>query len=162
VGQEPCPDTRFSWLIQACGANSGELSEVPLYSAEVLLSLLETGLGPSSGEPSDACGGLRDLRLIDLRDLRLIDLRDSRLIDLRDLWLIGKLGRGSALAARDPLGRAFRRLRRVERLHINVQRFRGGLVCKAHRLLYHSTLGLRVIKKKKKKVEREREREREI
>jgi len=32
----------------------------------------------------------------------------------------------------------------------NVQRFRGGLVFKAHRLLYHSTLGLRVIKKKKK------------
>jgi len=29
-----------------------------------------------------------------------------------------------------------------------VQRFRGGLVCKAHRLLYHSTLGLTVIKKK--------------
>ena len=34
-------------------------------------------------------------------------------------------------------------------LHRNVQRFRGGLVFKAHRLLYHSTLGLRVIKKKK-------------
>ena len=33
----------------------------------------------------------------------------------------------------------------------NVQRFRGGLVCKARRLVYHSTLGLRVIKKKKKK-----------
>jgi len=31
----------------------------------------------------------------------------------------------------------------------NVQRFRGGLVFKAHRLLYHSTLDLRVIKKKK-------------
>ena len=29
-----------------------------------------------------------------------------------------------------------------------MQRFRGGLVFKAHRLLYHSTLGLRVIKKK--------------
>ena len=28
--------------------------------------------------------------------------------------------------------------------------FRGGLLFKAHRLLYHSTLGLRVIKKKKK------------
>ena len=27
--------------------------------------------------------------------------------------------------------------------------FRGGLVFKAHRLVYHSTLGLRVIKKKK-------------
>jgi len=27
----------------------------------------------------------------------------------------------------------------------------GGLVIKAHRLLYHSTLGLRVIKKKNKK-----------
>ena len=35
-------------------------------------------------------------------------------------------------------------------LHINVQLFRGGLVFKAHRLLYHSTLGLRVIKKKTK------------
>ena len=31
-----------------------------------------------------------------------------------------------------------------------MQRFRGELVFKAHRLLYHSTLGLRVIKKKKK------------
>jgi len=31
----------------------------------------------------------------------------------------------------------------------NVKRFRGGLVLKAHRLLYHSTLGSRVIKKKK-------------
>jgi len=29
-----------------------------------------------------------------------------------------------------------------------VKRFRGGLVCKAHRLLYHSTLGLKVKKKK--------------
>jgi len=28
-----------------------------------------------------------------------------------------------------------------------VQRFRGGLVFKAHRLLYHSSIGLRVIKK---------------
>ena len=34
-------------------------------------------------------------------------------------------------------------------LYRNVQRFQGGLVFKAHRLLYHSTLGLRVIKKKK-------------
>ena len=31
-------------------------------------------------------------------------------------------------------------------LYINVQRLRGGLVCKAHRLVYHSTLGSRVIK----------------
>ena len=36
-------------------------------------------------------------------------------------------------------------------LRRNVKRFRGGLVFKAHRLLYHSTLGLRVIKKKNKK-----------
>jgi len=33
-----------------------------------------------------------------------------------------------------------------------VQRFRGGLVFEAHRLVYHSTLGLGVIKKKKKKA----------
>jgi len=37
-------------------------------------------------------------------------------------------------------------------LHRNVQRFRGGLVFKAHRFLYHSTLGLRVMKKKIKRV----------
>jgi len=35
-------------------------------------------------------------------------------------------------------------------LHRNVQRFRGGLVFEAHRLWYHSTLGLRVIKKREK------------
>ena len=33
----------------------------------------------------------------------------------------------------------------------NLKRFRGGLVIKAHRLLYHSTLGLRVIKRREKK-----------
>ena len=33
----------------------------------------------------------------------------------------------------------------------NVQWFRGGLVLKAQRLLYHSTLGLRVIKQKRKR-----------
>jgi len=32
----------------------------------------------------------------------------------------------------------------------NVERFRGGLVVKAHRLLYHATLRLRVINKQKK------------
>ena len=32
-----------------------------------------------------------------------------------------------------------------------MQRFRGGLVFKAHRLLYHSTLGSRVIKKKRRR-----------
>jgi len=35
-------------------------------------------------------------------------------------------------------------------LHRNVQRFRGGLVFKAHGRLNRSTLGLREIKKKKK------------
>ena len=37
----------------------------------------------------------------------------------------------------------------------NVKRFRGGLVFKAHRLLYHSTLDSRVIKKKKHLVEQD-------
>ena len=35
-------------------------------------------------------------------------------------------------------------------LYGNMQRFQGGLVFKAHRLLCHSTQGLRVIKKKKR------------
>ena len=34
----------------------------------------------------------------------------------------------------------------------NVQWFRGGLVFKAHEHMYHSTLGLRGIKKNKKSV----------
>ena len=38
---------------------------------------------------------------------------------------------------------------REQLLHRNVQRFRGGLVFNTHRLLYHSILGLRLIKKKK-------------
>ena len=50
------------------------------------------------------------------------------------------------LAIRDPPDHA----RSLEQLlYKNMQRFRGGLVFKAHRRLYHSTLGLRVIKKKK-------------
>ena len=36
-------------------------------------------------------------------------------------------------------------------LRKNVKRFRGGLVFKAHRLVYHSSPGWRVIKKKKEK-----------
>ena len=39
---------------------------------------------------------------------------------------------------------------RPQRARRNVQRFREGLVFKAHRLLYHSTLGVRVIEKKKR------------
>ena len=38
-----------------------------------------------------------------------------------------------------------------------MQRFRGGLVFKAHRLLCDSTLGLRVMKKKKNRVEKGKE-----
>ena len=40
----------------------------------------------------------------------------------------------------------------VQLLRENVKRFRGGPVFKAHRLVHHSTLDLRVIKKKKKCV----------
>ena len=36
----------------------------------------------------------------------------------------------------------------------NVKRFRGGLVFKAHRLLYHSTLGSKVIHKEGSNVQR--------
>ena len=48
---------------------------------------------------------------------------------------------------RDAARRVFRPFQLLRR---NVNRFRGGLVFKAHRLVYHSTLDLRVIKKKKK------------
>ena len=35
-----------------------------------------------------------------------------------------------------------------QRIDRNAQRFQGGFIFEAHRLLYHSTLGLRVTKKK--------------
>ena len=35
-----------------------------------------------------------------------------------------------------------------------MERFQGGLVSKADRLLYHSTLGLREVKERKKKKKR--------
>ena len=44
-------------------------------------------------------------------------------------------------------------------LYRTVQRFRVGLGFKAHRLWYHSNLGLGVITKKKKKKEEEEEEE---
>ena len=44
-----------------------------------------------------------------------------------------------------------RHLQSLQLLSTNVERFRGGLVSKAQRLLYHSTLGLRVMKKNKTK-----------
>ena len=37
-------------------------------------------------------------------------------------------------------------------LYIIVKRFRKGLVCKAHRVVYYSTLGSRVIKKKRRQA----------
>ena len=58
------------------------------------------------------------------------------MIEVRDLLISGSLGSECRVLN-------FRKL-----LHRNVQRFRGGLVFKAHRRLYHSTLGLRVIKNK--------------
>ena len=35
---------------------------------------------------------------------------------------------------------------------INLNRFRGGLVFNAHIILYHSTLGLRVLKQKRSTI----------
>ena len=45
----------------------------------------------------------------------------------------------------------------VQVLYTNVQKFRGALIFRANRLLYHSNLGLRVIQKKKLPTTTERE-----
>jgi len=45
----------------------------------------------------------------------------------------------------------YRRWRDKQLLRRNVKRFRGGLILKADRLLYHSTPGSRVSKKKEEK-----------
>jgi len=64
-------------------------------------------------------------------------------------------GRGGALAEAPVVVLDLvdaRRLETGKQLHRNMQRFGGGLVFKAHRLLYHSTLGLRVIKKTRRQA----------
>jgi len=64
----------------------------------------------------------------------------------------GEVGPGEARECHGHLVSRFGLSVYVVRFRVRVsglKRFRGGLVFKAHRLLYHSTLGLRVIKKKK-------------
>ena len=64
--------------------------------------------------------------------------------DLKTALLFGSfLRKGEVLAY---VGR----IHNLKDLKVVGTRFRGGLVIKAHRLFYHSTLGSRVIKKKKK------------
>jgi len=50
----------------------------------------------------------------------------------------------------DLVGSSHRHHVQPEPRTLNVKRFRGGLVFKAHGLLHHSTLGLRAIKKKRR------------
>jgi len=64
--------------------------------------------------------------------------RDTELVCLHDRP--ESVAQGAAGGGVDPS--------RTRLLRRNVKRFRGGLVFEAHRLLYHSTLGLRVITKK--------------
>ena len=59
-----------------------------------------------------------------------------------EAWLEQSLGVARDLKAKGSL-------RQAPPSAPNVKQFRGGLVSKAHRLVYHSTLGLRVINKKK-------------
>jgi len=78
--------------------------------------------------------------------LRLIDVSlNSRLPD-------PSLGRRLSVRLPPAEGSYLRLMNRAiqeQLLRRNVKRCRGGLVCEAHRRLYHSTLGLIVIKKKK-------------
>ena len=72
-------------------------------------------------------------------------------LGLRTVLIAGVvLGRGSRRPSRAlSLPAHFGGSRVYEQLlYRNVQQFRGGLVLKAHRLLHHSTLGLRVIQKR--------------
>ena len=67
---------------------------------------------------------------------------------LNDLYLRTEESTPGLLISRRP-GQV-RKVSSRQLLYRNVQRFRGGLVLKARRILYQSTLGLRVKKKKKK------------
>ena len=62
-----------------------------------------------------------------------------------DLWVEGSRAHCSVFGVEGE-GPGFRVL-----LRRNAKRFREGLVFKAHRLVHHSTLGLRVTKENKKK-----------
>ena len=66
------------------------------------------------------------------------------------LYLTGRIIKADCLEKRAVRHPPEPHLSGRERLAKNAERFRGGLIFKAHGLLYHSTPGMRVIKKKKK------------
>ena len=70
-----------------------------------------------------------------------------------DRQQLGKSRNESTLSCRLQLGAWFSN--EGQQIRRNVERFRGWLVCEAHRLLFHATLGLRVLKKKKKEKKTE-------
>ena len=85
--------------------------------------------------------------------------RQPQLFEISGFWVwgLGFLGLGFGFWGFDREGRrgvyrGFRGSGRLQDFGVGVEgvKFRGGLVFKAHRLLYHSTLGSRVTKKKKK------------
>ena len=73
-----------------------------------------------------------------------------RLIDSRITQLKAQGPSRTCNESREEVGVERRRTFSISEqlLRINVKRFRGGLVFKAHRLAYHSTLGWGVIKER--------------
>ena len=63
------------------------------------------------------------------------------------------MGKSATALHRYPLGSVIFRIE--SNREEEEKKLRGGLVLKAHRLLHHSTLGLRVITKKQKEEEKE-------
>ena len=77
-------------------------------------------------------------------------------VDPRGVGVSYERGTPVTLSAPSPEALPARSISSASRTHgyalrrRNVQRFRGGLVFEAHRLVYHSTLGVRAIEKKKR------------
>ena len=118
-----------------------------LVSSVVLGEGLSGVLGGLSDGLSGVLGGLRDVLCVGLSGILGDGSRGAEKIAERLYW--GGSRRPITTSAR-LLPSALTRGILGRGLSGNVQRFRGGLVFKAYRLLYHSTLGLRVIQKKRR------------
>ena len=88
---------------------------------------------------SEAGSQSAGLRVHDVRHM----VRQSSHVDELSLVLVLTMS-GSGTSPINPLPRS------SQLTHRNVQRFREGLLFEVHRLSYHPTLCVRVIKKKKK------------
>jgi len=119
------------------------------------------GAGPAPSEaqhqPPQSCSGSEAGSYVRLIDFVYHSTLGFRVMKKKRSIVMQRMMQGLAAASDWRQRRAEKEIHRERARERDKEgRVRGGLVFKAHRWLYHSTLGSRVIKKKKKGADRNR------